>query len=306
MKNNNGNRKKPDIKAFSLLAEQIIEMIEDDSENSVRNIVWGISWNDTIYRTFNEGVRLSWQYGYQGDLPGSLIEYIHGVHISFVVMSLRKIYERKQPDKKSVNSIPSLYNIIAESADLFTRENYVCRDGFPYTERPEDDASTWRTNATVKHRRTMFDRFCGIDNSDNRARNDRIPVAVLEKLKEGNVLNKDIEVFANKFLAHASSENNRPNEQVAYGSLKLSTIDNQIKRAIWGIQQIGKLIDHLVLKTVVTPLFDPIQNWCGSIFNERIEPKLRAYWDKRTEWWEKWFNHYWMGEGLYISPRRSI
>lgn len=287
---------------FSLLAKEIVKLAEEDSENSIKDIMHSISWNDTIYRTFNEGIRLSWQFGYQKQLPASLIEYIHNAHISFIVMSLRKLYERKQPDKKSVNSIPTLYHKIAESADLFTRENYVCRDGYTYSEIPNDNEKNWRSNYTISYRHNRFDGLCGTIDSCNRSRDNKIPVEIFEKLKEGNVLSPKIGTFANKFLAHASSANNRPNETAVFQSVTLRAIENQIKRAIWGIQQMGKLVDHLILTTVATPQFDPIENWCGTIFNSKIESKLSAYWYKRMDWWQKWFDHYWMTNDLYISP----
>ena len=306
MKNGSDRREPENVRRFALLVNQIINMIEEKSENSVSNVIYRISWNDTVYRTFNEGVRLSWKYGYQNHLPGSLIDYIHDTHISFIVISLRKIYERKQRDRRSVNSIPTLFSKIEESSELFTRENYVCRGGYQYNEHPEENIDTWKENTVIRHRHKMFDRFCGNDNPNKRERADKIPFVIIQKLVKGNVLNENIEVFANKFLAHASAENNRPNENAVYGNVKLRTIENQIKRAIWGVQQLGKLIDHLVLTTVATPQFDPIENWCGSIFNVQLESKLRAYWQKRMDWWQKWFNHYWMGEELFISPQKSI
>ena len=96
MKSGTDSKEPENFRKFSLLVNQIITMIEENSENSVRNILYRISWNDTVYRTFNEGVRLSWKYGYQDHLPGSLIDYIHDAHISFIVVSLRKIYEKNQ------------------------------------------------------------------------------------------------------------------------------------------------------------------------------------------------------------------
>jgi hypothetical protein len=291
---------------FTRIVDQIIKTIEEDSDNSVSKTMYKISWNDTIYRTFNEGVRLSWKYGCEDSLPYSLIEYTHNAHVSLILILLRKLYERKQIERKSVNSIPTLYDKIMQSVSLFTRENYVCRGGYPYKEHPENNASTWKINAVLKHRHILFDKFCGVDNSADRKKDDRLSIKIIEKLKTSNVLDDDIEVFANKFLAHASSENNRPIEEYVYGKMTLHKVDNQIKKAIWGLQQIGKLIDHLILTTVATPQFNPIKNWSGSIFNEKIESQLRKYWDKRMAWWEKWFRYYWMGDELFITPRKSI
>lgn len=79
----------------SLIASLKTQLIED-SENSIQNIIQSLAWNDSIYRTFNEGLRLATTEERRKRIPKTLVEYIHVSHISYIVFALRKLYDNKK------------------------------------------------------------------------------------------------------------------------------------------------------------------------------------------------------------------
>ena len=79
---------------------EIKEMLVEDSDNSIQVMFYSLNWNDTVYRTFNEGLRLMWKKKQQNKLPASLIEYIHKAHLSAILTILRKLYEPSKYKKK--------------------------------------------------------------------------------------------------------------------------------------------------------------------------------------------------------------
>ena len=99
------------------------------SENSIENIILNIAWYDSIYRTFNAGLRLAWKRERLQSLPHTLVEYIHLSHVHYIMINIRKLYEPKRKGPRKVNSLPTLISLIGANIGLFSRENYVCFDG---------------------------------------------------------------------------------------------------------------------------------------------------------------------------------
>ena len=121
-----------------------------------------------------------WRENLQEKLPGSLIEYIHKSHLTYILTILRKIYEPKKKGHRKVNSIPTLINLIESKIGCWTRENYVCYDRTPYQ---DDEINDWRVNATIKERHHRFDKMAGTIIKSNRQRNDKLLPEIIHSIK---------------------------------------------------------------------------------------------------------------------------
>lgn len=271
----------------------------EDSENGLQAIVGSLAWNDSIYRTFNEGLRLSQSEARRQRLPNSLIDYIHRAHTAYVVISLRKLYDEKKKSSRYVNSLRTVTQRILDNAHLVTRENYVTFDNFPYD---DSDKLDWKTRAIVQARHSQFDSFCGIKAGAPRKRADMLDVNIPKMLHTRTRLRPEIERFANKFLAHSSAKNNRPDEELTFEKLTLGRIQAQYRNVIWSSQQIAKFLCEAFLSEVPTPQFDVLMNWENGLFDNATKRKLRKYWDRRMNWWRKWTDHYRQGYKIFTSP----
>lgn len=290
------------ISYYTSLRESLKAQLIEDSENSIQNIIQSLAWNDSIYRTFNEGLRLATSKKRRDRIPKTLVEYIHIAHISHVVIALRKLYENKKRGSRAIDSIRTISRRIADNKHLITRENYLIHDNTPYDDRGSLDR---RTRLVVQGRHRQFDKFCGLKVGFKRKPDDIIDPAVPNSLQKYAVLHPNIEQFANKFLAHASAHANRPDEKLTFENLKLHSIQNQYRNLIWSVQQIAKIVDEAVITQVPVATFDVLTDWEQGLFDRGIKSKLQSYWEKRTYWWQKWTDHYRDSTTLFLSPRKQ-
>jgi hypothetical protein len=271
----------------------------EDSENALQNIVQLLAWNDSVYRTFNEGLRLSQGEAKRRRLPNSLIEYIHHAHTAYVVIALRKLYDDKKKGRHAVNSLRTVTQRIVDNAHLFTRENFVTFDDVPYD---YNDKLNWKTGAVTQARHSQFDSLCATRAGQPRKRADRLDVSIAMMLHERTRLKPEIERFANKFLSHSSAMTNRPDEALTLQGLTLGRIQAQYRNVIWSTQQVAKFLFEPFLSVVPTPQFDVLSNWENGLFDSATKKKLTRYWYKRMGWWEKWTDHYRQGYRIFTSP----
>lgn len=286
------------------LRNSLKEKLFEQSDNSIQNIILSLNWNDSIYRTFNEGLRLAQSQKRRGRIPLTLVEYLHSAHISYIIIALRKLYEKENKDKsKRVNSIRTITSKIDKNKHLFIRENYITHDDTPY----EDQTSLhWKTRDTIQYRHKQFDLLCGRGHAFKRKPDDRILPIVIDNLNKFAILDPVIEEFANKFLAHASAKENRPDEKQAFDKLKLNRIQNQYKNVIWATQQLSKIVDEPLSTEIPTASFDVLTNWENGLFDITIKEKLLVYWQQRVSWWQDWTNHYQKNDILFLSPKKQL
>jgi len=283
--------------------KQLFECLYEDSENGLQTIVQSLAWNDSIYRTFNEGLRLAQGEARIRRLPNSLVEYIHHAHIAYVVISLRKLYEDKKEGHYAVNSLRTVTKRIVDNAHLFTRENFVTFDDVPYD---DSDKLDWKTRAIMQARHSQFDSLCGIKAGQPRRKGDRLVVDIPMILHARTKLRPEIELFANNFLAHSSATKSRPNEELTLRGVTLRRIQDQYRNVIWCTQQVAKFLCEAFLSLVPTPQFDVLMNWENGLFDNATKKKLTKYWYKRMDWWQKWTDHYRQGYMIFSSPGSEL
>ena len=293
------------INHYKSLKKSFKAQLSEDSDNSIQNTIQSLAWNDCIYRTFNEGLRLAERKNRMDRIPNTLVEYIHHAHISYVVITLRKLYENKKNSSRAVNSVRTISQRLLDNHHLLTRNNYLTHDDSPYDDQSNFD---WRMRLTIQGRHKQFDKLCGLKVENKRKPDDRIQRSLLEVLHKSAVLHQNIEQFANKFLAHASAQANRPEEDLIFEKMKLISIQNQYRNLIWAVKQIAKIVDEVVITEVPgLPMdkSDVLKNWDNSLFDHGIKSKLQRYWDMRANWWQKWSDYYQNSSTLFLSPRKK-
>lgn len=284
---------------FAKLIADLRTYLFEDSDTSVQTVVGSLVWYDTIYRTFNEGLRLAKTSPVKNQLPNSLVEYIHKAHLANVVMTLRKLYDDKQEGTYSVNSIRTVTQKILDNAHLFNRQNFVTYDGTPYAAH---DGIDWKTRTLIEGRHGEFDLLCGCKDIKLRKRADRVKNVILRQLHMRTTFRPELEVFANKFLAHSAAAKNRPDEGKAFSEVRLARVQAQYRSMIWSLQTINRLVGQPVLTEVRAASFDVLKNWESGLFNKRIKKRLQQYWYQRAAWWRKWTDTYRDWNTVRLSP----
>jgi len=179
----------------------------------------------------------------------------------------------------------------------------LIHDGTPFENKKGFD---WKTNQIIQSRHEQFDSLCGLKVGSKRKSDDKIAPLLIDKLHQKAVLNNSIREFVNKFVAHASANNNRPNEELVFKQMKLSCIQNQYRNLIWAVQQIAKIVDEVIITEVPEAQFDVFTNWDRGLFDRSIKKALQRYWEQRTNWWQKWTAYYQNPGDIFISPRKKL
>ncbi len=284
---------------FKKLHNDIHEQMYEESENGIQHIISTLAWNDSIYRAFNEGLRLAKSNSRRKRIPKSLVDYFHRAHLSYVIMTLRKLYDDKKEGTRSVNSLRTITQKILDNLYLFTRENFVTYDETPYE---INDRHDWKSKAIINGRHNQFDLLCGSVVGSIRSPKDKANQTISQQIHDNSILRDEIETIANKFFAHSSAKTNRPDEKLTFANLSLLRIQAQYRNAIWSSQQIGKFICEPVLTEVATPQFDVLLDWENGLFDDRLKKRLEKYWYSRMRWWRKWTDFYRNYRKIFRSP----
>ena len=152
----------------------------------------------------------------------------------------------------------------------------------------------------------MFDKICGIKTSNERSRKNKLSREIVDSLKTRCVLKPELDRFVNQYVAHAERGKSPAEEAEAFRVATQIRIQNQIKNAIWAINQLGKIVGELILTDVPAPPSDPTMHWECGIFTKDLKANLNKVWEQRIHWWRKWQNHYWDEGAFYISPNKRI
>ena len=268
--------------------------------NSVERQIELITWNDSIYRSYNEALRIaSKRKGSYAPAP-SLAEMVHDAFAVRQMMAVRRLLERKaNAPKKQVYSIRTVLHEIKENRKLITRENYVCYDGTKYTYDPFH--KDWRAAHTSEVRHLVFDSLSG-KTSINRTRSDLIENDLFDTLETQLQKDKFLQTYINKYVAHGANPKNRTRVDLSRHRITLLYLQKLYKLVIWASNIIGKMIDQLVLTEVSTPNFDQFEGWDNPLMRDTDKVKLARYWSNRTDLYRTWFQQYWNTVMLYKEP----
>jgi hypothetical protein len=154
-------------------------MITEDSPNAIQEIIYDLTWDDTVYRTFNQGLAIANRQGLQERLPGTIIEYMHKTHFLHVLAQLRKLFEPKQKEHRFVNSVPTILSIIKDNRHLWTRENFLTYDGLSFLPL---NSESWKEQRIRAYRHRLFDLFKEGGPNASTCHSDMLDVRIINKL----------------------------------------------------------------------------------------------------------------------------
>jgi len=252
--------------------------------HSIESQISNLLWDDAVFRTFNEARRLCVETrdpstGYSG----TVIQLLDKNFMDSQVMAIRRLVDKEgyDPDR-AVVSFPTIIAEIKEAAQLYTRENYVCYDGAPYT--ATDDEHVRRT-VSVRHDQydLLTDRLAG-----SRSRTDRINSGVFDRLAKEQGEFKRLKTYANKYLAHAADPGNRGRAESMLDKISLCEFDKCYKALFRIAFLVGLLIDQSVVCEVPTPQFDQLEDWDKPIVTTADHNRLHRYWHDRVAQIGRW------------------
>lgn len=267
-----------------LLNLQKIFTYKENDIHSIFNQYQEMIWNDTVYRTFNEARRLSEiANSSRTGLPGTLIELIDKNFFDTQTMAIRRLTDPHEwRPKRSVSSLPSIIEEIRSFSDIFTRENYICYDGWSY-----DNTSLGNRDKIIhEDRNKQFDKIAV--KSRIRSRGDMLDILILKQLDKEFAFFDTIRAYINKYVAHAASEESRYKIDPKLKTLTLQTLEDSYKK----IAQIGKvlecILDRKFLAEVASSPGDQLENWDKPMVTESDHLKLYEFWEGRAKMFFEW------------------
>lgn len=277
--------------------------LASDDVNSIEQQLIELAWQDLIYRSFNEGLRLNAKQPVPHPVPNSLVELIHDRYFWSQVVLLRRLFEKPAVrSERDVFSLPTVLAHVKQYQAVITRQNYVCYDGTLYD--PQNVQHSWKSQLVSSGRHSVFDTMTDLKHG-GRSRSDRISTRIIPSIERFAHVPERLEYYANKYAAHASDPRNRAAPGLEPELLSLRHLESLHQTAVWFALSLGKLSDQLVLSEVPVPQFDQFVGWGESLFSATVVSRLHAYWKKRVQLIRSWSERYWNTSKFYISPNRA-
>lgn len=196
---------------------------DENDPHSIDNQMATLMWEDTVYRTFYEACGLLEQTKDPSTgLPETLTELLRNGFFTRQLIAVRRLIEQLVYNpQRAVYSLRSLLDDIRDNQYLFTRENYVCYDGLTY--EPVADENP-RVEFYRNYRQSKYDVLSG-KTEGQRQRSDVLNDDYFADPERRFNAFKDLQTYVNKFVAHASHPNNRPNPSQIEDRITLEYLD---------------------------------------------------------------------------------
>ena len=264
-----------------------------DDNYSVSQQISRILWNDIVFRSFNEARKISIKDESDNTgLNGPVINMIDEGFVVSQVMAIRRLSDPNFYDpKKAVISLSRIIDDIADSLDVFTRENYICFEGMKYQGLShEKDGINW-IHWEKKHKN--FDSLSGVSNTKG-SRNDKIDKSIISSLRSQLNKCKDLRTYANKFIAHTSDHPGKAKLTERQKGITLKNLDEAYKVIIKCASFIGVVIlyEH-TLGQIPVPQYNQFENIDKAVITSNDISKLGAYWGERKKDVNSWGNEFW-------------
>jgi hypothetical protein len=238
-----------------------------------------------IYRTFNEARRLSEETNDPSTgLQGTIIDLLDRNFMDSQAIAIRRLTDQR----RDVVSLRSLIDEIKVNISIYTRENYVCYDGFSFDKAPDDDHHVEHSR---RARHTSYDYLSGKENG-SRSREDKLSSTVLAALEEGIEedfkITREVRIYVNKWVAHAADPKNREKYAHVPDEVHLHKLDECYQALIRIGKKVELFIDEFLLCSVPKPIFDQLKNWDKPVVTTKDLKALREYWFERDREIENW------------------
>ncbi|HEX9790584.1 MAG TPA: hypothetical protein VGA60_07970 [Kiloniellales bacterium] len=283
-------------------------------EHSIWDQIYGMLWNDMVFRTINECRRLA----HNSPSPNvafnrAVASLIDEGYVAKQLLAIRRLTETNR--RRDAIALPRLIDDMKANADLFTREIYVCNDGLPFDPDPAfqkrleklaiegeknggvtfSRPDTKGPNAFLSSKRihAHFDRLIGAEGKPW-SRDDKLDPAIFDKIKSKLSVCDGINKVASKFIAHAADAGSRGNINEKERSVTLDRIE-KCQRIIC---RVASYINGPLLY-IGSPGLIPIPQYDHLEYLEKgwLDPTnigaIAQYWKKREMKVEKWADGNW-------------
>lgn len=275
-------------------------ILAGDDVNSIEQQMLALAWDDAVYRSFNEALKLHERSNSKEKVPSTIIGLLHRSFFSKQALVLRRLLDKRATGpNRAVYSLPTLLGEIRKQHKFITRQNYVCYDGVKYN--PADRAHDFNSELACQNRHDIFDTLSLIS-LNRRSRDDLIDISIIDKIEKYFEKGKSLQGYINKYLAHGADPANRNTIDPVLSKISLRYLQDLTRVVIWASQTIGKIIDQGILTEVPTPQFNQFEGWENGLTTSRRKKALIKYWNSRVQFFDRWSRKYWDSRRLYRSP----
>jgi hypothetical protein len=278
--------------------------LDDNEPSSINNQVYNLMWWDAVFWTLNEARKYADKNNPSSALTPILAEFIDQGYVALQVISISKLLEKNSgKPRRGIISLRRLVDEVVESANLFTREIYVCYDGLPFDPeparqrffdqiaanpnctmpRPIEGPDAWEMSQRLH---AQFDKLSGVTPSC-RKRDDLISVDVFKALQSvfddpafEHVIN-----LRHKVFAHAADAYSRSYVQTNIKNIEL----DQIIKAQKNLLQLMQIVSSLILQAanficaVAIPQFNQFDYITCPYIRPENRNKISTFWNEHTE-----------------------
>jgi len=258
------------------------------SRHSILQQISNLLWVDTVFRIVNEARKIheASQSSNTG-FNGPLIELFDDGFVVSQTLAIRHLTDPTfyQPNK-AVFSLVRLLNDLSQNTNLFTRENYICHDGTPYSGLSEEaDGNKWM-HFNIKQEN--FDMLSGVA-AINRKRNDKIKSTIISRLSKEIKVCDNIRTYVNKFVAHASAPETRQNLKEEQKNITIERLDECYQAIIRVASFVGGIVlCESSIGGVPVPQYDYLKNLNKPMLLDSDMDRLRSFWVERSKDVSKW------------------
>lgn len=264
--------------------------------NSISSQLGEIVFIDTVYRSFNEGLRLDKN---NKKRPKQLIDLFHSLYFNNQVVNIRRLlYDHG----KDVCSLRRVLDIISKNQDIFTRRGYLLANTYQIAELEHEKLK----ESQYEFLNCLYDNISNTISIHDRTDDDKLNKNYLKKIDE--YLNKETYLlnYTNSYITHCFNQNKRNTVNCNLNKITLGKLRRTLKIIAWLTYTLSKYIGKIILFEVPTIQYDQFEGWSGSIFKNNIDNALNRYWVKRIKLFESWKIKYWDINSFYLTPYKKL
>jgi hypothetical protein len=265
------------------------KMIHDpDDGNTILSQLSDIAFDDCIYRTFNEGLRLD-----KANKPILIIDRYHKYFFNNQVLCIRKIFD----ESKDIYSLGNIFNIMYSNAKMVTRDSYLEANN----DQIINQGTARKQTIQIEYLNNLYDQISKT-NASGRTKNDKLYIPYLDRMKLYLEKSDILKRYTNSYIAHSSCKGKRKISNEELNKININRLQESYKKIQWLACNLSRYIGELILFEVPIVPYNQFEGWVGSIFNKNIERSLNTYWNKRYSLFSAWQYKYWYGNSIYITP----
>jgi len=269
------------------------EIIEGDNRNTIANLINDIMYYDSLYRAFNEALRLDTQ---NLNKPNTIIDFIHQSFFEGQTLRIRRLLD----EGKDTYSLKRLFNDIKNNAHLYTREKYILLENVNY----EIDKNVKFDELRCIEQHKKYDAISGVS-AEKRKKNDRLNNNYINQIEQYLLRPNIIVQYSTTYIAHSLNTKKQLEIYKSLPEISLRTLQKNYKLLSWLSYTLSFYCNTLILFEVPGVLFDQFENWGGTIFSKNIEKKLYRYSENRSRMYKNWQDKYWMKYEMYLNPYKK-